>query len=148
MRDELHSSVQLSFKTIELTNAVQWDVRSHNVINYVTQNHTSTARLAPRPIIHFCLSTFHNFSEMTVKEQVVHDRVNLVRLVRRLDKSVNEAAWGTGRSWTLWLESERVLQVGPLFSETPTPLSCVALNVKLVATETCPKVAGKRRARQ
>ncbi|KAI9450306.1 hypothetical protein BJY52DRAFT_1303286 [Lactarius psammicola] len=47
---------------------------------------------------------------MTVKEQVVHDRVNLVRLVRRLDKSVNEADWGTGRSWTQWLKSERVLQ--------------------------------------
>ncbi len=28
---------------------------------------------------------------MTVKEQVFHDRVNLVCLVRRLDKSVNEA---------------------------------------------------------
>ncbi|KAI9437610.1 hypothetical protein H4582DRAFT_1815361 [Lactarius indigo] len=47
---------------------------------------------------------------MTVKEQVVHDRVNLVRLVRRLDKSVHEADWGTGRSWTQWLKSERVLQ--------------------------------------
>jgi SNARE protein 1 len=47
---------------------------------------------------------------MTVKEQVVHDRVNLVRLVRRLDKSVNEADWDTERSWTVWLKSERVLQ--------------------------------------
>lgn len=47
---------------------------------------------------------------MTAKEQVIHDRVNLVRLVGRLDKSVNEADWGTGRSWTLWLKSERVLQ--------------------------------------
>jgi len=47
---------------------------------------------------------------MTVKEEVVHDRVNLVRLMRRLDKSVNEADWGTGRNWTLWLKSESVLQ--------------------------------------
>ncbi|KAH9019087.1 hypothetical protein EDB85DRAFT_1873377 [Lactarius pseudohatsudake] len=47
---------------------------------------------------------------MTVKEQVVHDRVNLVRLVRRLDKSVNETDWDTERSWTQWLQSERVLQ--------------------------------------
>ncbi|KAN0138397.1 hypothetical protein V8E53_003860 [Lactarius tabidus] len=47
---------------------------------------------------------------MTVKEQIVHDRVNLVRLMRRLDKSVNEADWGTERSWTVWLKSERVLQ--------------------------------------
>ena len=64
---------------------------------------------------------FRNFSKMSVKEQVVHDRVNLVRLVRRLDKSVNEDDWATGRSWTVWLKSERVLQVGLLFSETPTP---------------------------
>ena len=48
---------------------------------------------------------------MTVQEQVVHDRVNLVRLVRRLDKSVNEANWGTGHNWMLWLKSERMLQV-------------------------------------
>lgn len=57
---------------------------------------------------------------MTVKEQVVHDRVNLVRLMRRLDKSVNEADWGMGRSWTLWLKSESVLQVRPIFRETHT----------------------------
>lgn len=57
---------------------------------------------------------------MTVKEQVVHDRVNLVRLMRRLDKSVNEADWGTGRNRTLWLKSERLLQVGPIFNEAPT----------------------------
>jgi hypothetical protein len=57
---------------------------------------------------------------MTVKEQIVHDRVNLVRLMRRLDKSVNEADWGTERSWTVWLKSERVLQVGPIFSDTST----------------------------
>ncbi|KAH8985383.1 hypothetical protein EDB92DRAFT_1818684 [Lactarius akahatsu] len=31
---------------------------------------------------------------MTVKKRVVHDQDNLVRLVRRLDKSVNEADWG------------------------------------------------------
>ena len=54
---------------------------------------------------------------MTVKEQIVHDRVNLVRLMRRLDKSVNEDDWGTKRSWTLWLKSERVLQVGPIFDD-------------------------------
>ncbi|KAI9444086.1 hypothetical protein H4582DRAFT_1057837 [Lactarius indigo] len=47
---------------------------------------------------------------MTVNEQVIHDRVNLVRLVRRLDKSVNESDWGTGRGWAQWLKSERVLQ--------------------------------------
>jgi len=41
---------------------------------------------------------------------VVHDRVNLIRLMRRLDKSVNEAYWSTGRSWSVWLKSEKVLQ--------------------------------------
>src|SRR6266702_1945190 len=48
-------------------------------------------------------------SGMTVKGQVVYNRVNLVRLVRRLDNSVNEVDWGTGLSWTQWLKSERVL---------------------------------------
>ncbi|KAH9059508.1 hypothetical protein EDB87DRAFT_761048 [Lactarius vividus] len=47
---------------------------------------------------------------MKVTEKVIHDRVNLIRLVRRLDKSVNEADWGTEPSWTQWLQSERVLQ--------------------------------------
>jgi len=47
---------------------------------------------------------------MTANEKVVHDRVNLVRLMRRLDKSVNDEDWGTGRSWMIWLKSERVLQ--------------------------------------
>ena len=66
----------------------------------------------------FFLSSFPNFSpKMTVKEQIVHDRVNLVRLMRRLDKSANEGDWGTERSWTLWLKSERVLQVGPIFND-------------------------------
>ena len=68
--------------------------------------------------IPFFLSSYPNFSpKMTVKEQIVHDRVNLVRLMRRLDKSVNEDDWGTERSWTLWLKSERVLQVGPIFDD-------------------------------
>lgn len=88
---------------------------------------TTSARheylLQPRPlIIPFFLSSFPIFSPiMTVKDQIVHDRVNLVRLMRRLDKSVNEADWGTERSWTLWLKSERVLQVGPIFSDKPYP---------------------------
>jgi hypothetical protein len=73
-------------------------------------------------IIPFILSSFPNFSpKMTVKEQIVHDRVNLVRLMRRLDKSVNEADWGTERSWIIWLKSERVLQVGPVFSKNFYP---------------------------
>jgi hypothetical protein len=72
-------------------------------------------------IIPFILSSFPNFSsKMTVKEQIVHDRVNLVRLMRRLDKSVNEADWGTERSWTIWLKSERVLQVGSMSARPST----------------------------
>ncbi|KAI9437544.1 hypothetical protein H4582DRAFT_2099154 [Lactarius indigo] len=42
---------------------------------------------------------------MSVGEQVVRHRVNLLRLVRCLDKSVYEAGWGTGRNWTQWLKS-------------------------------------------
>lgn len=53
---------------------------------------------------------------MNTPEQILHDRVNLVRLVRRLDKSINEADWGCEKSTTLWLRAEGLLQVRPFFS--------------------------------
>ncbi|KAI0257907.1 hypothetical protein BC834DRAFT_86593 [Gloeopeniophorella convolvens] len=43
---------------------------------------------------------------MRTSESVVHDRVNLVRLARRLDKTVNQSDWGNERSISKWLESE------------------------------------------
>jgi hypothetical protein len=46
-----------------------------------------------------------------MSEQILHDRVNLVRLVRRLDKSVNGFNWGSESSPTLWFRSEGLLQV-------------------------------------
>jgi hypothetical protein len=55
-------------------------------------------------------------SLMNTPEQILHDRVNLVRLVRRLDKSVNGFDWGCEKSTTLWLSAEGLLQVGPFFS--------------------------------
>ncbi|KAH9959187.1 hypothetical protein BC827DRAFT_1135084 [Russula dissimulans] len=45
-----------------------------------------------------------------MQEQILHDRVNLVRLVRRLDKTVNESDWGSERGITPWLRSEQSLQ--------------------------------------
>ena len=53
---------------------------------------------------------------MITPEQILHDRVNLVRLVRRLDKSINEFDWSCEKSTTLWLRAEGLLQVGPFFS--------------------------------
>ena len=49
---------------------------------------------------------------MNTSEYILHDRVNLVRLVRRLDKSINEVNWGSEPSPTLWFRSEGLLQVG------------------------------------
>jgi hypothetical protein len=40
-------------------------------------------------------------------ERILHDRVNLVRFVRRLDKSIGESDWNSGRRTTLWLEPQR-----------------------------------------
>jgi SNARE protein 1 len=54
---------------------------------------------------------------MNTPEQILHNRVNLFRLVRRLDKSVNELDWGSEKNTTLWLRSEGLLQVGPFFSD-------------------------------
>jgi len=59
-----------------------------------------------------CLSHSMN----NTSEQILHDRVNLVRLVRRLDKSVNEFDWGSEKSTSLWLRAEGLLQVGPILS--------------------------------
>ncbi|KAI0247738.1 hypothetical protein BJV78DRAFT_1276806 [Lactifluus subvellereus] len=47
---------------------------------------------------------------MNSPEQILHDRVNLVRFVRRLEKSVNESDWSSGRRTTLWLKSQGLLQ--------------------------------------
>ena len=55
---------------------------------------------------------------MNSPEQILHDRVNLVRLVRRLDKSINESDWVSDKNTTLWLRSEGLLQVGPFFSHS------------------------------
>jgi len=48
---------------------------------------------------------------MNTSEHILHDRVNLVRLVRRLDKSINEVRWGSEPSPMLWFRSEGLLQV-------------------------------------
>jgi hypothetical protein len=53
---------------------------------------------------------------MNTPEHILHDRINLVRLVRRLDKSVNQSDWGFERSTTPWLKSEGLLQVRPFLS--------------------------------
>ncbi|KAI0289925.1 hypothetical protein B0F90DRAFT_1655625 [Multifurca ochricompacta] len=47
---------------------------------------------------------------MNIPEQVLHDRVNLIRLTRRLENSVNEHNWDSEPSTALWLKSEGLLQ--------------------------------------
>lgn len=54
-------------------------------------------------------------SMSSTPKQILHDRVNLVRLVRRLEKSVNVSDWGSEKSTLLWLRSEGLLQVRPFF---------------------------------
>jgi len=49
---------------------------------------------------------------MNTSEHILHDRVNLVRLVRRLDESINDVDWGSEPSPMLWFRSEGFLQVG------------------------------------
>ena len=56
---------------------------------------------------------------MNTPEQILHDRVNLVRFVRRLDKSVNESDWSSGPRTTLWLKSQGLLQVSSFLHFTP-----------------------------
>ncbi|KAI0061617.1 hypothetical protein BV25DRAFT_1886327 [Artomyces pyxidatus] len=43
-------------------------------------------------------------------EQVLHDRVNLARLVRRLDKAVAESDWDNSSGQEVWLRSQSMLQ--------------------------------------
>ena len=70
---------------------------------------------------------------MNTPEQILHDRVNLVRLVRRLDKSVNESDWGGEKSTALWLRAEGLLQVGPFFSS-------LSLAIQRLATHWAPSI--------
>lgn len=47
-------------------------------------------------------------------EQVVHDRINLLRLVRRLEKSVDGEEWLEGTrepSRAAWIKTQGVMQV-------------------------------------
>lgn len=53
-----------------------------------------------------------------VAEQVLHDRINLLRLVRRLEKSVDSDEWLEDTrepSRAAWIKAQGVLQVGVCF---------------------------------
>lgn len=50
------------------------------------------------------------------KEQVLHDRVNLARLVRRLEKTVTDETWtddvlGASMPTPIWIRTRGALQV-------------------------------------
>jgi hypothetical protein len=83
---------------------------------------------------------------MNAAEQVLHDRVNLVRLVRRLEKSVYESDWSTGRNTILWLRSQGLLQVGPFLDFTPGDNSM--FSYLCLAIEACKETAKQRRVLQ
>jgi hypothetical protein len=48
-------------------------------------------------------------------EQLVHDKINLFRLVRRLDKSISDEHWDaqnpSGNAYIHWVRTEGTLQV-------------------------------------
>jgi hypothetical protein len=108
------ASPRLGFRTLNLAAPMALrgvplvNVRAARYVLYTGSNVTSRN-----------LKRLYNLSFvslMNTPEQILHDRVNLVRLVRRLDKSVNGFDWGCEKSTTLWLRAEGLLQVGPFFS--------------------------------
>jgi hypothetical protein len=80
---------------------------------------------------------------MNSAEQILHDRVNLVRLVRRLEKSVNESDWESERNITLWLKSQGLLQVRSFPVPPIQHLADLCLAIK-----TCKEVTKRCRALQ
>lgn len=65
------------------------------------------------------------------REQVVHDRINLYRLVRRLEKSVAEEGWPSPGGLkdpepfphAMWIRTQGTLGVSSLFSSLWESLS-------------------------
>jgi hypothetical protein len=44
-------------------------------------------------------------------DQILHDRVNLPRLVKRLEKSVSEGDWSDSSQRDTWIKAQGTLQV-------------------------------------
>ena len=44
-------------------------------------------------------------------EQLVHDRINLGRLVRRLEKTLSDDSWNQGNQHVAWVKAQGTLQV-------------------------------------
>lgn len=54
-------------------------------------------------------------------EQILHDKVNLGRLVRRLEKSVTEEEWENGVRQDTWIKAQGTLQAShSLWRRVPT----------------------------
>lgn len=45
------------------------------------------------------------------QEQVLHDRINLSKLVKKLDKAIQETDWSEDNSQSLWIQCQSMIQV-------------------------------------
>lgn len=45
------------------------------------------------------------------QEQVLHDRINLSKLVKKLDKAIQETDWSEENNQSLWIQCQSMLQV-------------------------------------
>jgi SNARE protein 1 len=48
---------------------------------------------------------------VSTNDQILHDRVNLPRLVKRLEKSVSEDDWSDSSQRDTWIKAQGTLQV-------------------------------------
>lgn len=53
---------------------------------------------------------------MRTDEQILHDKINLQRLMKRLEQSIQEGDWS--KSNPPWIKAQAILQVRPTFSLT------------------------------
>lgn len=54
--------------------------------------------------------------EYQTQEQVLHDRINLSKLVKKLDKAIEETNWSDESNQKLWIQCQGMLQVSVIAS--------------------------------
>lgn len=72
-------------------------------------------------------------------EQLVHDKINLKSLVRRLEKSVSDPFWDESPEDDAWIKSQGTLQVSSCPALYTFRLTCLSIESEVCkeATETC-----------
>ena len=53
----------------------------------------------------------HAYMVESTEQSVLHDRINLARLVRKLEKSVQDREWGEDVGFENWTKTQGALQV-------------------------------------